>query len=242
MGGSPDLAAGDIADILGHEFTDPDLLVLALTHPSATGCGPAGSNGDDAKLYNYERLEFLGDRVLGLVIADLLLRRYPKEREGKLARRHTQLVRKEALAQVAEEIGLGGHLALSRSEEGAGGRNNPAILADCCEAVIAALYLDGGISVAERFILEHWVPIMEATVEPAKDPKTALQEWAQARGLPLPSYDVVEHAGPDHQPVFAIKVTIAGQPSLTGTGKSKQSAEKAAASQMLQAIAGKDEA
>jgi ribonuclease-3 len=228
----PENAPEALAAILGHSFTQGDLLVLALTHPSAAG--DAGS--DEARLRNYERLEFLGDRVLGLVIADLLIRRFPDEREGRLARRHTQLVRKEALARVARAIDLGRYLTISKGEAEAGGRQNSAILADCCEAVIAALFLDGGMPAAERFIHEYWVPIMEAAAEPPKDVKTALQEWAQARALPLPAYTVVANEGPDHQPVFSVEVSIEGQPSATATGSSKRAAEKAAARKMLEAI------
>jgi ribonuclease III len=221
-----------LAGTLGHRFADPDLLALALTHPSAAG----DNGGDEARLRNYQRLEFLGDRVLGLAIAELLIHRFPEEREGRLARRHTQLVRKETLARVARAIDLGSHLVLSRGEEEAGGRLNPAILADCCEAVIAALFLDGGMPAAERFIHEHWAPIMEAAATPPKDVKTALQEWTQARSLPLPDYKVVANEGPDHRPVFSVEVSVAGQPSVVATGTSKRSAEKAAARKLLDAI------
>jgi ribonuclease-3 len=221
-----------LAEILGHTFKDPALLELALTHPSVAG----DDAGEDARLHNYQRLEFLGDRVLGLAIAELLIRRFPLEREGRLARRHTQLVRKEALAKVARGIDLGGYLIISRGEEEAGGRRNPAILADCCEAIIAALFLDGGMKAAERFIHEHWVPLMEEAAVPPKDVKTALQEWTQARALPLPDYKVVANEGPDHKPVFSVEVSVKGQASATATGTSKRAAEKAAARKLLEAI------
>ena len=230
-----------LAAILGHTFKDPELLALALTHPSATGDAGGRGGADEARLSNYERLEFLGDRVLGLAIADLLIRRFPDEREGRLARRHTELVRKEALAGVARDIGLGRYLALSKGEEEAGGRDNAATVADCCEAVIAALFLDGGMPAAERFIHEHWLPLMEAAAEPHKDVKTALQEWAQARALPLPAYTVVANEGPDHQPVFAVEVTVAGHAAVSATGRSKRAAEKAAARMMLKAIGDADD-
>jgi ribonuclease-3 len=232
----PDLRA--LAETLGHRFEDPELLELALTHPSAAGT----DERDDARLRNYQRLEFLGDRVLGLAIAELLIHRFPLEREGRLARRHTQLVRKEALAKVARSIDLGAHLTLSKGEEEAGGRNNAATLADCCEAVIAALFLDGGMPAAERFIHSHWMPLMEAAEVPPKDVKTALQEWTQARSLALPHYKVVANEGPDHKPVFSVEVSVEGQSSVTATGSSKRAAEKAAARKLLKAISAQDEA
>jgi ribonuclease-3 len=229
---SDSFAPTALAAKLGHDFKDPELLALSLTHPSAAG----GDEREDARLRNYQRLEFLGDRVLGLAIAELLIHRFPLEREGRLARRHTQLVRKEALAKVARGIGLGDYLILSRGEEEAGGRKNPAILADCCEAIIAALFIDGGMPAAERFIHAHWVPLMEAAAVPPKDVKTALQEWTQARSLPLPNYKVVSNEGPDHKPVFSVEVSVEGQSSVTATGKSKRAAEKAAARKLLEAI------
>jgi len=243
VGAAPDRSPGTnapaaLAAILGHDFKQPDLLALALTHPSVAG----DSGNDDARLRNYERLEFLGDRVLGLAIAELLIHRFPEEREGGLARRHTQLVRKEALARVAGAIDLGDYLTLSRGEEEAGGRRNPAILADCCEAVIAALFLDGGMPAAERFIHEYWVPIMDAAAVPPMDVKTALQEWTQARALPLPDYKVVASEGPDHRPVFAVEVSIHGQAGVTATGSSKRAAEKAAARKLLEAIGASENA
>jgi len=221
--------------VLGHAFENPELLDLALTHPS-------DGHGRDERTGNYERLEFLGDRVLGLVIADLLFTTHRDEREGELARRHTQLVRREALARVAESIGLGAHIQLSRSEEDMGGRRNPSILADCCEAVIAGLYLDGGLPVAEEFIHKYWQPIMLEAVEPPTDPKTSLQEWAQRRGLPLPRYQVTGRTGTDHAPVFEIEVSVKGLPGVTASGRSKRAAENDAARLMIEAIGNEGDA
>src|SRR5690242_1738926 len=158
---------------LGHSFVRPELLEEALTHASAAAAG--GGNGVLAA--NYERMEFLGDRVLNLVVAQHLLQRYPDEKVGQLARRHAALVREEALADVARRAGILEFIRLSAGEELSGGRNNPAIAADCCEAVIAALYFDGGFDAAERFIAKFWSPLMSQTPRPPKDPKTALQEW-----------------------------------------------------------------
>lgn len=216
---------------LGHVFERRELLERALTHPS-------DGHGRDSRTDNYERLEFLGDRVLGLIIADLLFATYRHEREGKLARRHTQLVRREALVRVAETIGLGAHIQLSASEAETGGRDNPSILADCCEAVIAGLYLDGGLPAATGFIHKYWVPLMREAPEPPIDPKTALQEWAQGRGLPLPRYRVSGRTGADHAPMFEIEVAVEGLPSATATGRSKRAGENEAAQLMLDAIAG----
>src|ERR1700733_11204925 len=175
---------------LGHRFEKPELLVQALTHSSASHlAAPRRHTGR-----SYERLEFLGDRVLGLVIAEMLLSAYPDEPEGALARRHADLVRKETLAAVAGEIDLAQHIRLPAIEERAA-RSNPSLLADVCEAVIAALYLDGGFVVAQAFVTRHWTPRMAALVAPPKDPKTALQEWAQGRGRKLPAYRLVKSEG-----------------------------------------------
>lgn len=216
---------------LGHVFERRELLERALIHAS-------DGHGREARTDNYERLEFLGDRVLGLIIAELIFATYRDEREGELSRRHTQLVRREALTRVAETIGLGSHIQLSRSEAEGGGRDNPSILADCCEAVIAALYLDGGLPAATSFIHEYWNPLMRETLEPPIDPKTALQEWAQGRGLKLPRYRVVGRTGADHAPIFEIEVAVEGLPSTTAGGRSKQAGENAAAQLMMDAIAG----
>ena len=155
-------AAEQLVSAFQHTFREPGLLYEALTH---------GSAGDEHG-HNYERLEFLGDRVLSLVVAELLFRNFPDEAEGKLARRYTALVRREALAEVASTIGLGEHLVLSHGEDIAGGRDNPSLLADVCEAVIAALYLDGGLPVVENFIQRYWTPMMERSLKPPVDAKT----------------------------------------------------------------------
>ena len=218
-----------LAERLGHDFSDPDLLREALTHQSAVpGRGKASAS--------YQRLEFLGDRVLGLVVAELLLARFPGEQEGDLARRLAALVRREALAVVANEIELGRHLILARAEIEAGEDSNPALLADSCEAVIGALYLDGGLEPARAFITRLWTPLLEAAPAPPQDAKTALQEWAQGRGLPLPRYVEVERRGPDHEPVFGVEVTVEGQTPARGEGRSKRLAEQAAAGALLRRL------
>lgn len=237
MGTSAQLDTGgeDIAVLalaLGHTFADARYLLEAVTHPSVAGIGrgprPAGGH--------YERLEFLGDRVLGLVIAQWLLERFPEENEGGLAKRHTALVRAEALAGVAETLELGRYLRLAPGEADAGGRTKPAILADACEAVIGALYLDGGLDVAAAFIRSHWAGRIDAAELPPIEPKTALQEWALGRGLPLPVYEQVSRTGLDHEPVFTVRVAVQGKGSEMATGASKRAAEKAAAAQLLQRL------
>jgi len=208
---------------LGYEFKQLGLLSEALTHPSASGRGEP----------DYERLEFLGDRVLGLIVADMVLRRFPHEAEGPLAQRLAELVRRETLAKVAESLDLGAALHLAKGEDAAGERDNPAILSDACEAVIGALYLDGGLTVA-RDLVEAWLtPFLETAVDPPQDAKTALQEWAQGRGLPLPDYRETARSGPDHQPIFTIEVTVRDNAGATGQGRSKRLAEQAAAESLL---------
>lgn len=218
-------AAKAIEARLGHRFADRALLTEALTHSSATGRGRARRSN--------ERLEFLGDRVLGLVIADLLIARYPDEGEGDLSRRHAALVRREALAEVAGDLGAGQWLVVGRSEEEAGGRTNPALLANVVEALIGALYRDDGLEVAERFIRQHWLVLVESMAAPPRDAKTALQEWAQSRGLGLPMYQVAAVAGPAHAPRFDISVSLADFAPGRAVAGSKRAAEQAAAEQLL---------
>ena len=213
---------------LDHRFDRPALLRQALTHASGVA---RGRHGD-----SYERLEFLGDRVLSLVVAELLIDGFPDEREGEIARRHAALVRRETLAEVAAGIDLGAAILLSRGEAEAGGRENPAILADVCEAVIAALYIDGGLACARGFIERHWQPRIDAEARPPMDAKTTLQEWAQGRSLPLPSYRETGREGPDHGPVFTVEVAVVGQASVGGTGASKRAAEQAAAARLLRTL------
>ena len=215
-----------LAGRLGHRFAHPQLLVQALTHPSAaTHRGPI----DDS----YERLEFLGDRVLGLVVADLLLARFPAEHEGALAVRLAELVRRETLAEVAGELGLDRHLRLAKGAETAGERRNPALLANACEAVLGALYLDGGLDAARALIESFWTARLEAAPKPPQDAKTALQEWAQRRALALPRYREVRREGPAHEPLFIVEVGVEGHAPALGEGRSKRLAEQAAAKRLL---------
>ncbi|MFN4282629.1 MAG: ribonuclease III [Alphaproteobacteria bacterium] len=215
-----------LGESLGHRFAKPTLLTEALTHRSAVVV-----NGPYR--YGYERLEFLGDRVLGLVVADLLLERFPAESEGALARRFNALVQGETLADIAAEIDLGAHLIMAAGEEAAGGRVNKSILSDVCEAVIAALYLDGGLPAAAQFIHRYWTPLIAEAKRPKRDGKTRLQEWAQSRGHPLPDYKTLSREGPPHNPIFAVRVTVLGAGEAEGQGSSKRMAEQAAADALL---------
>jgi ribonuclease-3 len=225
--------AEDLPQSIGYRFTRPELLQEALTHPSAFGAERRRGRRRNPPLRGYERLEFLGDRVLGLVIADLLWRRFESEPEGPLTRRYHHLVRRESLARVAEAIGLGRHLILPPAEAAAGAAGNPGILADACEALIAAIYLDGGFAAASAFVQRFWAPLVEEMEEPPRDPKTALQEWAQARGLTPPTYELVATSGPDHAPTFTVAASVAGGDGATATGSSKRLAESRAAATLL---------
>jgi len=215
-----------LENALGHRFVQPDLLQLALTHSSTV-------RAPSVRSLSNQRLEFLGDRVLGLVVAQLLYEQFPGEDEGALARRSVALVRREALADIAREIDLAPHVIMSPGEEEAGGRANPGLLADTLEAVIAALYLDGGLGVVEAFIRDRWQRLVDADLTPPMDAKTTLQEWAQARGLALPLYEEVGREGPAHAPVFRVRVSLEGYGSATASGSSKRAAEQGAAEALL---------
>lgn len=208
---------------LGHEFRRPELLVRALTHPSMST--PARPDN--------QRLEFLGDRVLGLVMAEALLLADHGASEGQLAPRFNALVRKETCAEVARDLGLGDVLRLGRSEMLSGGRKKEALLADALEAVIAAVYRDAGFEAARTVVLRLWGDRVGQVKPDARDAKTALQEWAQARGLPPPDYTETARTGPPHQPVFTIAVTLASGETETATAGSKREAQQTAAHALL---------
>ena len=211
---------------LGHDFATPALLIRAVTHSSM-----ASVHRDDN-----QRLEFLGDRVLGLVMAEALLAADPGATEGQLAPRFNALVRREACADVARQIDLGAVLKLGRSEMKSGGRRKEALLADAMEAVIAAVYQDGGFDAARALILRLWGKRITDVAEDARDAKTALQEWAQARGEPPPDYVEVAREGPDHQPVFTIAARLSSGEEAQATAGSKRHAEQAAAAALLKKV------
>ncbi|NIY71720.1 ribonuclease III [Marivivens donghaensis] len=211
---------------LGHEFARPDLIVRAVTHPSMST-----PNRD-----NNQRLEFLGDRVLGLVMSEALFKADREASEGVLAPRYNALVRKETCAEVAREIDVGAVLKLGRSEQKSGGRRKQALLGDAMEAIIAAIYLDAGFEVARDVVLKLWGNRVEEVKLDARDPKTLLQEWAQARGEQPPRYVELDRSGPDHQPVFVIEVRLSSGPTAQATAGSKRQAEQAAAKALLQKV------
>ncbi|MEQ8290810.1 MAG: ribonuclease III [Roseovarius sp.] len=208
---------------LGHRFAAPELLVRAVTHSSMSS-----PNRDDN-----QRLEFLGDRVLGLVMAEALLERDLAAQEGQLAPRFNALVRKETCADVARQIDLGKVLKLGRSEMMSGGRRKQALLGDGMEAVIAAVYRDAGFEAAREVVLRLWGKRIESVKEDARDAKTALQEWAQARGLTPPDYVETARSGPDHAPQFTIEARLADGQAESATAGSKRQAEQAAAQALL---------
>ena len=218
--------AAALEERIGYRFNDPALLEQALTHISAL-------TGARNRAGSYQRLEFLGDHVLGLVVSDMLFRAFPKADEGELSRRLADLVRKEACAEVARAIDLGAAIRLGASETNAGGRARTAILADVCEALIGAVFLDGGYPAAAALIERLWEARMRAPARPLRDSKTVLQEWAQARGLPTPAYREVERQGPDHDPEFRVTVELPDRAPAEGLGRSKRAAEQAAAAAML---------
>ncbi len=206
---------------LSVSFRDISVLKEALTHSSSD------------KAENYERLEFLGDRVLSLAIASFLLSQFPDEPEGNLAKRHSGLVQGSTLAEIAREINLGQYLILSDAEEASGGKENDNILADVLEALLGAYYLDQGFDLASELIKNLWGDRVQNDIDVPVEPKTDLQEWTQARGYGLPAYAIVSRTGPDHAPEFKVSVEIHGRKPVIASGASKRQAEKNAASRML---------
>ncbi len=221
-------AADAVAVALGWRFSNPALLDEALTHSSAASSAETPN----------ERLEFLGDRVLGLVIAEALYDRFPESPEGALAARFNALVRRETCAAIAEQIDVGPALKLGRSEARSGGRAKEALLADAMEALLAAVYLDGGYDAAAGMHAKLWGPLIEQQIgeEAPQDPKTALQEWAQGRGEALPNYELVHREGPAHAPIFRVAVRLEDGRFAEATASTKRAAEREAASALLARI------
>ena len=215
-------AIESLQDTLGYRFKNPEMLELALTHASVA----EGAR----KMADNERLEFLGDRVLGLMIAEALMEVLPDAEEGELSRRFHALVSRDACADVARELGVGPALRLAAGETKGGGRSNPTILGDACEALIAAVYCDGGYETVMRCFKPLWLKkIKDSGNAVATNPKSFLQEWAVAHGMGAPVYTLVDRKGPDHAPVFTIAVVIDNLPPVKASGRSRQEAEKAAA-------------
>lgn len=223
------MAAKDVEQILGYEFRQKGLLEEALTHPSC------------AKSYSNQRLEFLGDTVLGIMVAEIIYRRFPKEKEGDLAKRHAALVRGETLATFVRDKGLNAHLIMAPGEVSSGGRENNANLEDLAEALFGAVYLDGGLEAVKASFEAHWDALAAGVKEPPKDAKTALQEWAQARGLPLPAYKLAGSDGPAHAPLFTMEVQLQDGTVFSATAATKRVAEREAARLMMEHVTGQEQ-
>lgn len=228
---APAPEAGDLEALqarIGYCFADPSLLAKAVTHVSALPPSQAQRRVD-----SYQRLEFLGDRVLGLAVAEMLFEQFPDAEEGELSRRLADLVRKESCAEVARAWGVGEAVRLGEGEAQTGGAKKGAILGDVCESILGAVFLDGGFVAARETVRRFFHDKMLNPVRPLRDPKTALQEWAQARGLPPPAYRQSGRTGPDHAPVFMIEVSVNGFEPAVAQGSSKRFAEQASAQKFL---------
>ena len=226
-------AVAALARNLGHDFRDPSLLDQALTHASVGEGAERDARG--RPFLDNQRMEFLGDRVLGLLVADRLVRDLPAADEGEMSSRLHALVDKPTCARVAESMGVGGAMRLSPGEAKQGGRRREGVLGDAMEAILAAVWLDGGIEAARAVFERAWAAELAAPPRRAlTNPKSALQEWALGQGRPLPSYRIIERTGSDHAPTFTVEASVAGIPPLTAQGRSRQDAEKAAATALLQ--------
>jgi ribonuclease-3 len=213
--------------IIGYAFNDKGLLHQALTHRSASRIGAP---------FSYERLEFLGDRVLGLVLAEALLRQYPAEKEGAIAKRHAALVRQEALVAVAERLHLMDYISTPSTDRTINAAAKASVQADVMEAILGAVYWDGGFAPAKDIVLRFWDEALTAVNAPPIDAKSALQEWAQGHGLPLPDYTLVDNQGPAHAPNFTVTVKVGKHPACTGSGTTHKAAQQAAATVALQQL------
>ena len=230
-------SAKAIEERIGHAFADPRLLTTALTHVSSL-------KDPNNRTASYQRLEFLGDHVLGLVISDMLFQAFPHADEGELSKRLSDLVRRETCADVAREMGLHEVIKLGAVGAGAADRLRTSVLGDICEAVIGAVYRDGGYPAARQMIEGAWSERMRKPLKALRDPKTVLQEWAQGKGLPTPTYREIERTGPHHDPKFRISVELPDIAPAEGVGSTKRAAEKAAASALLAregVVGGRDE-
>lgn len=217
---------GALEERIGYRFKDRAALELALAHISSV-------KGEAPRLRSYQRLEFLGDHVLGSVVSHMLYLAFPEAEEGELSRRLAELVREETCAEVAADMNLGAHIRLGPGESQAGTAKRRAILADVAESVVAAVFLDGGYDAAEELVERYWRARLETPRRPLRDAKTVLQEWAQGRGLPPPIYKDVARSGPDHAPRFTVAVELPGLDTAEAVGASKQAAQKAAAAAFL---------
>ena len=219
---------GELEAILGHAFRNRELLKRAITHRSVTG---------EKDRHGYQRLEFLGDRILGAAVATMVFRQFPGEAEGELSLRFTKLVRNETLTEIALELGIDRFIVIGKGEELNGMRRSPSILADILEALIGALYLDGGFAMAHAFVRTCWQDRVASGTGTGRDGKTRLQEWALERGLALPGYSVLEKAGPSHAPLITVEVCVEGFECVQAQGRSRRAAERQAAEIFLAGMA-----
>ena len=228
----------ELEKTLNYKFTNQGLLKSALTHSSTTSANKNKNKSQklDAKKNDEdnERLEFLGDRVLGLSISSLLIKLYPEDEEGDLARRYNHLVRRETCTEIAKDLNLGKYLILSLAEERSGGREKATILANAMEALLGAVFIDSGYEAADKIIKNFWQEQISKGVQVSLDAKTALQEWAQGQGLDLPKYSQLDRTGPDHNPIFETSVLVEGVGEASGKGSSKRIAEQMAAKNLLE--------
>jgi ribonuclease-3 len=216
----------ELIKVLNYQFTNENLLKQALTHPSVI-------QTPHIKTAHYERLELLGDTVLSLVITELLLEKYPEDNEGALAKKRATLICGDILSNIAHQLGIHEYIIMSGGEEKAGGKTNPRILENVVEALIGAMYLDGGLEVCKKFICEFWAEALENTTAVPVDPKAYLQEWAQKSGKSIPNYAILEQEGPAHKPIFTVEVTVEDLPKFQAQGSSRKIAEKLAAEQVI---------
>ncbi len=219
-----------ISKVINYKFTDHAILEEALTHPSVNK-----RNSED-QIVSYERLEFLGDSILNMVVSAMLFKMFPEEKEGALAKRKTDLVCGSTIANVAKEIELGNFIIMNNSERCNGGKCNLKNLENSLEALIGAIYIDGGLESVEKFIIRHWEKLAKDILDPPQDPKTSLQEWTQKNKLPLPEYELVKQTGPAHNPEFTISIFIENYGKVSACASSKKIAEQKAAELMLEKI------
>lgn len=219
-----------ISKVINYQFTDHAILEEALTHPSVNK-----RNSED-QIVSYERLEFLGDSILNMVVSAMLFKMFPEEKEGALAKRKTDLVCGSTIANVAKEIELGNFIIMNNSERCNGGKCNLKNLENSLEALIGAIYIDGGLESVEKFIIRHWEKLAKDILDPPQDPKTSLQEWTQKNKLPLPEYELVKQTGPAHNPEFTISIFIENYGKVSACASSKKIAEQKAAELILEKI------
>lgn len=219
----------ELEKIINYEFKNKLLIKEALTHPSI-------SNQDNIKVYNYERLEFLGDSVLSLVISELLLNKFPNYKEGQLAKKRSFLVSGDMIVKFTSSIEIGNYIFMSKGEEKEGGRSNPSNIENAIESLIGAIYMDGGIKSAKSFIELYWLEPLESKEVEFENPKTILQEWLQSRNYSLPSYKIIDSEGSDHSPMFKLELIVEGFQPVYSYGASKKKAEKLAALKFLKMV------